>query len=291
MVDQERRNSFYSRWNIQFDDAEQELTRFKHRLTSVLSKRLTFPYITKAAFDDKFCLILGVSPVHEWASSAFDNLDILQEETSSSNFRKLRVSRSIDESKTIPEIAEVIQSLFWTLEEINPEYLKPVAKAVQEALDYSPIIPINLVYDDCFARLYPAGARELDEPLVEETLIWLQGYPDVAKHFQDALVIHLQQDQEHYRNLLDNLRFAVEQLLQNVLDNQKSLENQKAPLGQWLKERNIHAQVRGLFSTLLNRFSRYQNNAVKHREAYSLPEIELMIYLTGIFLRFIAELA
>ncbi len=286
MVNQERCESFYNRWHIQLDDAEREFTRFKHRLVAVLSDQLSVSTLTASAFNDRFCFLLGVQPAHDW-NSLVDNFDL---SSKMANFRKLGIHRSIEESENLTEIAEVLQVLFWALEEVAPDLLDSIVEGVQEALNHSHAIGIVLVYHEGKVSLYPAGARELDQALVEQTLIWLDRYPEVAKHFHTALQIYLCQDQEQYRNLLDNLRFAVEQLLQTVLDNQKSLEKQKSPLGKWLKEYGIHSQVRGLFSTLLDRFAHYQNDAVKHQEAYSLPEIELMIYLTGIFLRFILEI-
>ena len=91
-------------------------------------------------------------------------------------------------------------------------------------------------------------------------------------------------------NLLDNLRFSLEQMLHVVLGNQKSLENQKTEALKWLAAHQIHAHVTNMYNDLITRFASYQNEAVKHNERYSPMEIEFMIYLTGTFLRLLVQL-
>lgn len=94
-----------------------------------------------------------------------------------------------------------------------------------------------------------------------------------------------------YRSLFDNLRLALEQLLRQVLDNKKSLENQERELLKWIKARGAHQQVVNMYKQLLfGPYSRYQNDAVKHGEQYSEDEAEFMIYLTGIFMRLLLRL-
>ena len=100
----------------------------------------------------------------------------------------------------------------------------------------------------------------------------------------------LEKNTSRYRNLLDELRFALEQLLKNVLANSKSLENQKPFILAWLKERGAHQQTINMFQTLLDGYSRYQNVAVKHGEQYEEGDIEFMIYLTGTFMRLLLQL-
>ena len=48
------------------------------------------------------------------------------------------------------------------------------------------------------------------------------------------------------RNLLDDLRFSLEVLVKAILKNSKSLENQKAELGNFLKENGISVEIRKL---------------------------------------------
>ena len=109
--------------------------------------------------------------------------------------------------------------------------------------------------------------------------MWRARYPDVVKPFQEALKLYMMKDPNRYRNLLDNLRFALEQMLQSILNNKKTLENQKEEFLQWLKEHDAHSQIRNMYHTLLFAgFTKYQNDAVKHQEdTYTLAEIEFML--------------
>lgn len=57
-----------------------------------------------------------------------------------------------------------------------------------------------------------------------------------------------------------------------------------------MKSKGLHAHVTGMYHDLLfSHFTLYQNDAVKHGEKYSSPEIEFMIYLTGTFMRLLIQ--
>ena len=45
-----------------------------------------------------------------------------------------------------------------------------------------------------------------------------------------------------------------------------------------------------MYAKLLNLFAKYQNDKVKHAEKWAEPEVEFMIYLTGLFMRMLLEL-
>lgn len=195
-------------------------------------------------------------------------------------------------AEDVPRLAEVLQAIFWSLQEGARHLLGPAASAVKTALELSPGIEIRLVAEQDGVLLYPAGAGLLDEHLVEEPLIWLAPYPEVAKHFETALQIYLAKDSGGYRNLLDNLRFAVEQMVKAVLKNDRSLENQKEEMLAWLKSKGLHDHIVAMYHDLLfGRFTKYQNEAVKHAEEHSPDEIEFMIYLSGLFLRLMVVLS
>ena len=63
-------------------------------------------------------------------------------------------------------------------------------------------------------------------------------------------------------------------------------------MGQWLKAHGLHPQIRNMYETLLAHFDQYQNDAVKHGEAYAYApfELEFMIYLTGTFIRLLLQI-
>jgi hypothetical protein len=175
---------------------------------------------------------------------------------------------------------------------VTPGNLDYCCRQIQSALDLSPSIMIRLARHGKTATLCPTGARLLDEAVVESNLIWLSRYPAVLKPFEEALNLYLAKDPNQYRNMLDNLRFALEQMLRAVLNNQKSLENQKEEFLRWLKQHDVHGRIGSMYHDLLfGGFAGYQNDAVKHQEdKYTPAEIEFVLYATGTFLRLIQRL-
>lgn len=103
-------------------------------------------------------------------------------------------------------------------------------------------------------------------------------------------------DQTKYRNALDNLRLALEQLLRSVLSNRKALEKQKEILLPWLRRRGVHPSLISMYADLLAKFADYQNEVVKHpghgkqdASTWTAEEMEFLVYLTGAFMRFVIQ--
>ncbi|HZR66664.1 MAG TPA: hypothetical protein VFA85_16090 [Terriglobales bacterium] len=190
------------------------------------------------------------------------------------------------------EIIEALQGMLWTMETEIPRALTTACNRLRDGFSLSPTVMVQVVEHNGNVSLYPTGARMLDEALVESNLSWLAKYPKVAKAYEDALRAYVTQKADQYRNMLDSLRFAVEQLLQGILGNGKTLENQKEEFLRWLKAHDAHNQIGGMYHTLLfGYFAKYQNDAVKHQEdQYTPAEVEFVLYLTGTFLRFVQRL-
>lgn len=93
---------------------------------------------------------------------------------------------------------------------------------------------------------------------------------------------------------LGERRIAAEaaETVRVVLNNQKSLENQKEEFLRWLKRHDVHGRIGSMYHDLLfGGFAGYQNDAVKHQEdRYTPAEIEFVLYATGTFLRLIQRL-
>ncbi len=139
--------------------------------------------------------------------------------------------------------------------------------------------------------VYPSGAELLDDRVVNQTLSWLADHPKILEPFETALRLYMEGDQSKQRNLLDNLRYSIEQLLKEVLNNDKALENQKNELLTWLQGKAVHQQVINLYHQLLfGPFRQYQNDAVKHAGEYQAQDVEFMIYLAGTFMRLLLQL-
>lgn len=131
-----------------------------------------------------------------------------------------------------------------------------------------------------YSRLRPqAEAKELDLPLVEETKHWLQGFPDSLNLYTEA---KLKYDHGSFqRNVLDDLRLSLEILLKNILGNAKTLENQLPEIGGFLKARGASPQIANMFHKLLEYYTKYQNDYVKHDDAIKEEEVEFVFEMTS----------
>ena len=129
---------------------------------------------------------------------------------------------------------------------------------------------------------------EVSQAVVDDTRHWLESFPEVRERYNVAL--------EKYRgglferNVLDDLRLALELLLRGVLGNNKSLENQIPLLGGYLKERGGSTEFRNMFIILVRYYSLYQNEHVKHNDAVIEDEIEFVIEITSSFMKHLVRM-
>jgi hypothetical protein len=134
-----------------------------------------------------------------------------------------------------------------------------------------------------------ALGTEVNTALIEQTQHWLAAFPE-------ALVLYNQALQKYEagafkRNLLDDLRLALEKLLQPLLGNAKSLENQVPEVGRFVKEHGGSPEFANMFMRLVEYYGKYQNAHVKHNPAVIEEEIEFMIELTSAFMKHLIRLA
>lgn len=274
----------YQRWNIKLNE-EEEFEKLRNRLIYELDK------VWSVAFNDY--------EVRDIFGEIQRNLFRLYGDQYSPQSEHYIIYK-INNSRTLKDLATALQFLFLSIPERAEraekiELVKQVlAEVIKDVFDLSPMvgIGIKIAKRGNSVIVYPEGAKLLDEGAINDVLAWLEDYPTVAKHFEQALTIYMSGEKEKYRNLLDNLRFSLEQLLKKILQNRKSLEKQKEELLKWLKGKEMHQQIIDLYNQLVFAcYVKYQNDAVKHNEDYSENEIEFMIYLTGTFMRLLLRLA
>jgi hypothetical protein len=99
-----------------------------------------------------------------------------------------------------------------------------------------------------------------------------------------------QQNGVFLRNLLDDLRLALEKLLQGIFSNSRSLENQLAVLGPFLKRKGGSPELTNMFQKLIEYYAKYQNTYVKHDDAVIEEEIELLFEITASFMKHLVRL-
>jgi len=140
-----------------------------------------------------------------------------------------------------------------------------------------------------YQRLDPEPeSSKVNQALIEETRHWLGEYPEALSLYSEAL-----QKYDHgafSRNVLDDLRLALEKLLHSLFSNHKSLENQKALVGAHIKESGGSAQLANMFVTLVSYYCQYQNDYVKHDDAVKEEEIEFILEITSSFMKHLVRL-
>lgn len=130
---------------------------------------------------------------------------------------------------------------------------------------------------------YPSGAKELDESLIEESLIWLKEYPDEQQNYKNALENYSKD--EHSVDVVTNCYSALEGVARKILSNNKTLGN---------NSKLLLAKI-GLsqgWKTILDAFINHTHNsrhAGKGRHEISKEEAEAFLYMTGLFIRLLIE--
>lgn len=130
---------------------------------------------------------------------------------------------------------------------------------------------------------------ELDETLIDQTRHWLEGHDAALALYNDALRKY--QHGEFTRNVLDDLRLALEKLLHSVLQNDRSIENQISTLGSYVKRRGGSPELRNMFVKLVNYYTDYQNTYVKHDDAVIEEEVEFVFELTSSFMKYVVRIS
>jgi hypothetical protein len=137
---------------------------------------------------------------------------------------------------------------------------------------------------------YAGGAStdDINETLIEETRHWLDNYPHAQESYDSALQKY--EAGVFHRNLIDDLRVALELLLKQLFKNSKSLENQLPTLGQFIKDRGGSKELANMFQKLVEYYAKYQNSYVKHDSAVIEEEIEFIFEITSSFMKHLVRL-
>lgn len=134
-----------------------------------------------------------------------------------------------------------------------------------------------------------ALGTEVDQSLVQRTEHWLGPFKAALKQYEQAIQKHA--SGYFLRNVLDDLRLALELLLKELFVNQKSLENQIPHLGAFIKARGGSAELANMFAKLIDYYTKYQNSYVKHDDAVIEDEVEFILELTSCFMKHLVRLS
>lgn len=270
--------NFYKRWNISLDE-EDKFEKFKNRVLNVIAEDLGYKISNDSELAKEYLHLIGEKIP---SKSTLDN----ESEESGFDVEDTFIYKSFLNENDFIEFIFKIQVFFWC-KYLTITQKQKLAENIKKAIKIS-FIPVELKKIKKEYLFYPAGAKLLDDKVVNEVLDWLEDYPDIQRHFSLSLKQYMKKDPP--RNILDNLRFALEQLLKVLLGNKKPLEKQKSYLLEFLKTKGINQEIINMYNTLISQYVHYQNKNVKHNEKLSEKEIEFIIYLTGTFIRFLLQI-
>ena len=143
----------------------------------------------------------------------------------------------------------------------------------------------EVIWDDDGAFVFPKGAAELDDALVSQPLEWLSDYPKAHKTF--AIALKQYSEGIYIRDVADNLRKALEAFLQEFLENDKNLENNKNEICRYLGSQGVDAGISGLFQPLINAYKNINDRIAKHNDAVDAKLLEFLLYQTGLLIRMV----
>lgn len=169
---------------------------------------------------------------------------------------------------------------------------------IKELCDYQPLRDRNgpaveKLKNTLIARYgHLAGEQlgsEVDIALIQRTEHWLGPFADALTVYKGAVIKHA--NAAFFRNLLDDLRLALELLLKSLLGNEKSLENQIQFLGEFIKKRGGSSELANMFVKLVDYYTKYQNTYVKHDDGVIEEEVEFVFELTSSFMKHLVRLS
>ena len=130
---------------------------------------------------------------------------------------------------------------------------------------------------------YPAGAEELDKPLIEDTLAWLKDCPNERRDYRTALQHYL--EGKSFGDVIKNCYSAVEGVARNVLGNNKTLDNNRDEL---LAKVNLSGGWKSMLANYI-KYAHDYRHASEERHEITKQEAEAYLYMTGLIIRLVIE--
>lgn len=247
-------NDFLQRWRINIPQ-DRLFLEFRTRVSTTAAQFLGFlEYVDKTTWSEQSLVSTLENKFAEINGSIYRTKNSYIGDDGDS------IYTHILDATGFSDLMLILQRLFWSIEEISVSYEKQeqFTRSVQSliarlntAIDRSSGINLrHIEVVDGAYELYPEGIKIMDD-IVDENVVWLKAYPDVAKEYHNALTIAVSKDSSMYRQALDSLRFALEKFLKIVLGNNTSIEKQKDELLKWMKTKGAHSQIRQNYTTLL----------------------------------------
>lgn len=172
------------------------------------------------------------------------------------------------------------EEIIYLMELCEKLYSPKVAKikeCVDEARDLYGTLSRNARIIRELLRQYLADNNDLN--IFEIYKKYLYSYPKALTLYESSIFKY--KEGIYNRNVLDDMRLSLELLTKELLNNNKSFENNISELSIKLQEKGIAGELRNI----LNIYKNYQNNCVKHNENINIYEIEYVMELTSIIIK------
>ena len=139
-----------------------------------------------------------------------------------------------------------------------------------------------------FKRYGNLATEKISETeLIQTTKHWLSGHPTALKQYESALSKY--EGGIFERNTLDDIRLSFELLVKDLLGNEKSLENQIGGICGILDKCGTSVELKNMVQKIIDYYTKFQNNHVKHDDAVNENEIEYVIELTSVIMKFLIK--
>lgn len=281
----EFKQDFSKRWNINIIDERQDMVYIRCiELCSKMIKESNINNISQQVF-----IAIGKEYIKENNNeNPFIKIDFSFKGTKLYNllsYSNVKHGNKSIETPAFVEFLEMIEVI------INCCYSEKDEKLLS---DFNDILMLSnrgamLVYDTKY-RFYPSGIPILDKRVINDVLNFLEKYPKAHKEFSEALEYFIKNN--NYRDCVDKTRLGLEIFLKELLNNDKSLENQLECIGNFLKNHNIHKEICNLFKNLLDTYKCLQNDNAKHDSGdFQKEEVEFLFYLCGSFIRLFMQIS
>ena len=252
---------------------------FSDEAKATLLSRKIATFITQGAFNDKyssndyyrFCLMVGME--YKYTYPVTDSLGIL--------FSKAKLSVNKIISYYIAFVNTQTEST-----DAHREDLIEVLGTFLSDLN----IPYEILWDDDGAFVFPKGVVEFDNALVSEVLDWLRYYPQTERAWSKALKEYSNVSETNASDVADLFRKALESFFKEFFGNDKTLENNKAEYGRYLKSQGVPAEISNNLETLLQAYSNFMNGYAKHHDKTEAKVLEYLMYQTGNIMRLLITL-
>lgn len=202
---------------------------------------------------------------------------------------EFKVSIPISDSNFIKlKVPNKRTALLLNLRAFNSKQQFKIIKELSELSHFKNNEEVKKIKTQLYARYNNLAEEQLyNTELIVETKHWLQTYPKSLSQYTDALNKYKHGIFE--RNTLDDIRLAFELLVKDLLGNEKSLENQIPELCKMLKTAGTSVELRNMVQQVIKYYADFQNNHVKHNDTVNKDEIEYVIELTSVIMKFLIK--